>query len=176
MKFSETKLSGAFIIDPEPRGDHRGFFARMYCANEFAEHGLATHMVQSNLSRSANQYTLRGMHYQIDGAEEAKLVRCTAGVILDTIIDIRPESPTFKQYVQVELTEDNMRMLYVPPGFAHGFITLRDNCDIFYQVSNFYAPGRERGIRWNDPTFGIEWPSDSPVMSDKDQAYPDFSV
>lgn len=174
MKFSETKLRGAFVIDPEPHGDHRGFFARMYCANEFAAHGLATHMVQSNLSRSALKHTLRGMHYQVDGAEEAKLVRCTQGAILDTIVDVRPDSATFKQYVQVELTEDNMRMLYVPPGFAHGFITLRDNCDIFYQVSNFYAPGRERGIRWNDPAIGIDWPTDAPVMSDKDKAYPDF--
>ena len=175
MKFSETKLAGAFVIEPEPHGDHRGFFARMYCANEFAAHGLATHMVQSNLSRSALKHTLRGMHYQVDGAEEAKLVRCTQGAILDTIVDVRPGSPTFKQYVQVELTEDNMRMLYVPPGFAHGFITLRDNCDIFYQVSNFYAPGRERGIRWNDPSIGITWPTDAPVMSDKDKAYPDFA-
>ncbi len=175
MKFSETKLRGAFVIEPEPHGDHRGFFARMYCANEFAAHGLATHMVQSNLSRSALKHTLRGMHYQVDGAEEAKLVRCTQGAILDTIVDVRPDSSTFKQYVQVELTEDNMRMLYVPPGFAHGFITLRDNCDIFYQVSNFYAPGRERGIRWNDPSIGIDWPTDAPVMSDKDKAYPDFA-
>lgn len=174
MKFTETKLKGAFIIELEPFIDLRGSFARTFCANEFAAHGLNTNMPQSNLSISKPKYTLRGMHYQIDGAEEAKLLRCQKGAILDTIIDIRQDSETFGQYIQVELTDSNNTMLYVPEGFAHGFITLEENCEVFYQVSEFYTPGKEKGIRWNDPMFNISWPTDDPVLSEKDANHPNF--
>jgi dTDP-4-dehydrorhamnose 3,5-epimerase len=174
MIFTETKLKGAFIIDLQKREDERGFFARTYCANEFAKHGLRTNMPQSNMSLSNIKHTLRGMHYQIDGAEEAKLIRCTKGVILDVIIDIRKTSPTYCQHIAVELTEENHRMLYVPEGFAHGFITLVDHVEVAYQVSQFYTPGKERGIRWNDPLFAIEWPTLKPVISEKDAEHPDF--
>jgi dTDP-4-dehydrorhamnose 3,5-epimerase len=174
MIFTETKLKGAFIIDLEKREDERGFFARTFCAEEFKKHGLNTYMPQSNMSLSKYKNTIRGMHYQIDGAEEAKLIRCTKGAILDVIIDIRKDSPTYCQYISVELTEKNYRMLYVPEGFAHGFCTLVDNVEVSYQVSQFYTPGKEKGIRWNDPTFGINWPTDNPILSEKDATHPDF--
>ena len=174
MVFTETELKGAFIIDLEKRVDERGFFARTYCADEFAKHGLSTSMPQSNMSLSKSKYTLRGMHYQIDGAEEAKLIRCTKGKILDVIIDIRKNSPTYCQHIAVELSSENYRMLYVPEGFAHGFITLKDDVEVDYQVSQFYTPGKERGIRWNDPLFGIKWPTEKPVISEKDATHPDF--
>lgn len=174
MKFTETKLKGAFIIELEPFVDLRGSFARTFCANEFAAHGLNTVMPQSNLSISKPKYTLRGMHYQVDGAEEAKLLRCQKGAIIDTIIDIRKDSPTYCEYLQVELTDKNNTMLYVPEGFAHGFITLEEDCEVFYQVSEFYTPGKEKGIRWNDPLFNITWPTNEPVLSDKDAAHPDY--
>ena len=176
MIFTETKLKGAFIIDLEKRTDDRGFFARTYCAEEFAKHGLSTSMPQSNMSLSKFKNTLRGMHYQIDGAEEAKLIRCTRGSILDVIIDIRKKSETYCQYFSVELTDENHRMLYVPEGFAHGFITLSDNVEVSYQVSQFYTPGKEKGIRWNDPLFNIQWPIDQPILSEKDAIHPDFEV
>ena len=174
MKFTETKLKGAFIIELEPFVDLRGSFARTFCAKEFAAHGLNSVMPQSNLSISQPKYTLRGMHFQQDGAEEAKLMRCQKGAILDTIIDIRKDSETYCQHIQVELTDNNNTMLYVPEGFAHGFITLEENCEIFYQVSEFYSPGKESGIRWDDPMFDIEWPSSNPVLSEKDTEQPDF--
>ncbi|MFC1735406.1 dTDP-4-dehydrorhamnose 3,5-epimerase [Candidatus Hydrogenedentota bacterium] len=176
MKFLETELKGAYTIALEPIHDHRGSFARGFCAQEFREHGLCDSMVQSNLSVSTRKHTLRGMHYQVDGAEEAKLVRCFRGSILDVIIDLRKGSNTFGQHIGVELTESNGNMLYVPEGFAHGFISLEDDCHVFYQVSNFYAPGKEKGIRWNDPFFNIEWPTDKPVLSDKDANHSDFHV
>ena len=174
MKFSETKLKGAFIIELDSFKDLRGSFARTFCAKEFLEHGLNSNMVQSNLSISHPKYTLRGMHFQMDGAEESKLMRCQKGAILDTIIDIRKDSPTYCQHIQVELTDKNHTMLYVPEGFAHGFITLEENCEVFYQVSEFYSPGKESGIRWNDPLFGIVWPTNSPVLSEKDAAHHDY--
>ena len=174
MIFTETALPGAMMIDIEARRDDRGFFARTFCAAEFQKMGLKHAMVQSNLSKSQKQFTLRGMHYQVNGAEEAKLVRCTRGKILDVIIDIRPASPTYCRHVAVELSEENYRMLYVPEGFAHGFITLQNDCDVFYQVSAFYTPASERGIRWNDPYFSIPWPTDSPIVSEKDNNHPDF--
>jgi dTDP-4-dehydrorhamnose 3,5-epimerase len=164
MIFTETKLKGAFIIDLQKREDERGFFARTYCADEFSKHGLSTHMPQSNMSLSKQKHTLRGMHFQIDGAEEAKLIRCTRGSILDVIIDIRKNSPTYCEHI----------MLYVPEGFAHGFITLVDNVEVAYQVSQFYTPGKERGIRWNDPLFGIQWPTQQPIISEKDAIHPNF--
>ena len=174
MIFTETKLKGAFIIDLQKREDERGFFARTYCADEFSKHGLSTHMPQSNMSLSKQKHTLRGMHFQVDGAEEAKLIRCTTGSILDVIIDIRKSSPTYSEHISVELTDENHRMLYVPEGFAHGFITLVDHVEVAYQVSQFYTPGKERGIRWNDPLFGIKWPTQQPIISEKDAVHPDF--
>jgi dTDP-4-dehydrorhamnose 3,5-epimerase len=174
MIFTKTILEGAYIIDLEKREDPRGFFARTFCANEFAQHGLNQTMYQGNMSLSRPKFTLRGMHYQIDGAEEAKLIRCTKGSILDVIIDIRPNSNTYCQHIAVELTQENYRQLYVPEGFAHGFITLEENCEVSYLVSQFYTPGKERGIRWNDPLFGISWPSSDPIISEKDAVHPDF--
>lgn len=174
MIFTETKLAGAFILDLEKRGDHRGFFARTFCAKEFEEHGLRTTFVQANMSKSLEKHTLRGMHYQVDGAEEAKLIRCTKGRILDVIIDIRPDSVTYCEHIAVELSADNFKQLYVPEGFAHGFLTLEEDIEVTYLVSQFYAPGKEKGIRWNDSLFGIDWPVDSPTLSEKDAAHGDF--
>lgn len=174
MIFHETSLQGAFTIDLKKIEDDRGFFARTFCINEFQEHGLNTQFVQANMSLSLEKYTLRGMHYQTEGAEEAKLVRCTKGSVLDVIIDIRRDSETYCQYISVELTESNCRMLYVPEGFAHGFITLEDNIEVAYMVSNFYTPGKEKGIRWNDPLFRIDWPTNSPLLSPKDASHPNY--
>ena len=174
MKFTETKLKGAFIIESTPFVDHRGSFRRTFCANEFEEHGLHTHLVQTNLSISGPIHTLRGMHYQVEGAEEAKLVRCVKGRIWDSIIDLRKDSQTYLSHISVELTDSNETMLYVPEGFAHGFLTLEDDCHVTYQVSQFYTPGKEQGIRWNDPLFNIVWPTDAPVLSEKDSALQDY--
>ncbi|HTL80356.1 MAG TPA: dTDP-4-dehydrorhamnose 3,5-epimerase [Bacteroidia bacterium] len=174
MIFEETGFEGAYIVRPELRADDRGFFTRTFCADEFAKQGLREVMVQSNLSRSLRKFTLRGMHFQVNGAEEAKLVRCTRGRILDVIIDIRKKSKTYCKHLTQELSEENALALYVPEGFAHGFMTLEDNCDVFYQVSNRYTPGSERGIRWNDPLFGIDWPCTQPHISGKDASHPDF--
>ncbi len=174
MIFVETMLKGAFIIEIEKREDHRGFFARSWCQREFTEHGLNPHPVQTNVSFSKKKGTLRGMHYQISPYEESKLVRCTRGAIYDVIIDLRPDSPTYRKWVGVELTPDSYRMLYVPEKFAHGFQTLEDDTEVTYQVTQFYTPGSERGIRWNDPVFNIQWPLDVQVISDKDRDCPDY--
>jgi len=175
MIFTETKLAGAFILDLEKRGDHRGFFARTFCAKEFEEHGLRTSFVQANMSKSLEKHTLRGMHYQVDGAEEAKLIRCTKGRILDVIIDLRRDSPTYCEHIAVELTAENFKQLYVPEGFAHGFLTLEEDIEVTYLVSEFYTPGKEKGVRWNDPAFKIDWPVDSPILSEKDAEHPDYT-
>ena len=172
--FRETKLKGAFIIEPERTEDERGFFARTFCQEEVKAHGLNPRVVQCNISFNKKRGTLRGMHYQVAPCEEAKLVRCTSGAIYDVIIDLRPDSSTLKQWIAVELTADNRRMLYIPEGFAHGFQTLEDNTEVFYQMSEFYHPECARGIRWNDPVFGIEWAVDELILSDKDRAYKDF--
>ena len=174
MKFSETALKGAFIIDIDRREDARGFFARTYCTHEFAAHGLPEHMVQTNMSLTRNQGTLRGMHYQVHPNAEDKLVRCMQGAIWDAIVDIRPESPTYCQSIGVELSDNNGRMLLVPKGFAHGFLTLSDNAAVTYQVSAFYTPGAERGARHDDPSFGLQWPTPVLDLSDKDRHWPDF--
>lgn len=174
MKFTPTKLESAFIIDLERREDSRGWFARTYCAREFEAHGLPTHMVQTNMSLTRKAGTLRGMHYQMAPDAEDKLVRCVQGRIWDAIVDIRPQSPTYCQWIGVELSEENGRMLLVPKGFAHGFVTLSDDAAVTYQVSAFYSPQSERGARWNDPAFGIEWPVDVLDLSDKDRNWPDF--
>ena len=174
MKFTEAPLAGAYVVEPEPFRDHRGAFMRVFCDAEFSRLGLATHMVQSNLSITSSSGVIRGMHYQTDGSEEDKLVSCVKGAILDVIIDVRRDSATFGRHFKIELSENNHHMLYVPRGCAHGFLTLADDSRVFYQVSNAYNSARERGIRWNDPFFAVEWPIDNPVTSDKDARYPDF--
>jgi dTDP-4-dehydrorhamnose 3,5-epimerase len=173
--FFETKLKGAFIIAPEKLEDERGFFARSWCEREFAAHGLNARLVQCDISLSKKKGTLRGMHYQLSPFEEAKLVRCTRGSIYDVIIDLRPESPTFKQHIGLILTGENHKMLYVPEGFAHGFLTSEDNSEVFYQMSEFYSREHARGVRWNDPAFGISWPLVPTTMSDKDRSCSDFA-
>lgn len=175
MIFKETSLKGAFIIEPELKEDERGFFARTWCQREFMDHGLNTSLVQCNISFNRIKGTLRGMHFQRPPYEEAKLVRCTMGKIYDVIIDLRPDSATFKKWFALELSDDNRTMLYIPEGFAHGFITLTDNTEVFYQMSQFYHPEYADGVRWNDPAFNINWPIDVKVISDKDKGFPDFS-
>ena len=175
MIFSRTSLEGAYVIEIEPREDERGFFARAWCLREFAEHGLSSELVQASIAWSRRKGTLRGLHFQHPPHAETKVVRCTRGAIYDVIVDLRPSSPTHRQWLGVELTAENRRMLYVPEGFAHGYQTLADDTEIFYQVSAFYAPEAEGGVRWDDPSFGIEWPdSESPLLSDKDRAWPDY--
>ena len=176
MKFSPTALAGACIIDIEPVPDERGFFARGWCREEFARHGLNPDLAQCSISFNKKRGTLRGMHYQAKPHEETKVVRCTRGAIYDVIVDLRPESPTFRKWIAVELSADNRRMLYVPPGFAHGFQSLVDDTEVFYQISTFYHPGSVRGVRWDDPAFGIEWPVMERVISNKDRQYPDFAA
>jgi dTDP-4-dehydrorhamnose 3,5-epimerase len=175
MIYKETKLKGAFIIELEKIKDERGFFARSWCANEFKSRGLDSFFVQSNISFNKKKDTIRGMHYQIAPFEETKLIRCNKGAIYDVIIDLRPDSATYKQWIAVELTEYNYRILYVPKGFAHGYQTLVDNTEVFYQVSQFYSPEHERGIRWNDPAFNIKWQgTGEKIISEKDRNWPDF--
>jgi dTDP-4-dehydrorhamnose 3,5-epimerase len=175
MIFRETKLKGAYVVDIEKLEDERGFFARSWCQKEFEAHGLNPRLVQCNISFNARKGTMRGMHYQTQPFEEAKLIRCTRGAIHDVIVDIRPDSPTFREYVGILLTADNRRMLYAPEGFAHGFLTLDDNTEVFYQMSEFYAPECAKGFRWNDPAFRIAWPEVVQVISERDRAYPDFT-
>ncbi len=175
MIFNPTKLKGAYLIELEKREDERGFFARSWCQREFEAHGLNPRLVQCNISFNKKKGTLRGMHYQAPPYQEAKLIRCTAGAIYDVIIDLRQNSETYKEWIAVELTAENRKMLYVPEGFAHGFQTLMDNTEVFYQMSEFYIPPYSRGIRWNDPQFKIIWPeAEERVISLKDQTYPDF--
>jgi dTDP-4-dehydrorhamnose 3,5-epimerase len=175
MIFTETKLKGAFIVEIETIGDARGFFARAWCENEFEAHGLNVCWVQANIAFSKQKGTLRGLHYQIAPYEEAKLMRCTRGAIYDVIVDLRPESPTYLQWLGVELTADNHKALYVPEGCAHGYQTLMDDTETFYPVSQFYSPGFEHGVRWDDPAFGIEWPeTEEWIISAKDRSWPDY--
>jgi dTDP-4-dehydrorhamnose 3,5-epimerase len=175
VTFTETEVAGAFVIDLETRSDERGFFARTFCRREFEEHGLNPEIAQSNLSLSASAGTLRGMHLQLPPHEEAKLVRCTSGALYDVALDLRPESPSYLRWVGVELTAENRRMLYVPEGCAHGFQTLLPDTEAFYQVSAAYAPEAERGFRWDDVAFGIEWPDAAErTISEKDEQWPDY--
>ena len=176
MIFTGTKLKNAYIIEPERLEDYRGFFARTFCTREFNTYGINSKFVQCNISFNISKGTLRGMHYQSKPHEEAKLVRCTMGAIYDVVIDLRPESNTFREWVSIELTSENRKMVYIPEGFAHGFLTLEDNTEVFYQMSEFYAPESSRGVRWNDPAFNILWPADVNVISEKDKTYPDFKV
>ena len=175
MIFNETKLKGAYIVEIDPVEDERGFFARSFCAKEFEKHGLNPHIAQCNISYNEKKGTLRGMHYQVAPNEESKLVRCTMGAIHDVIIDLRQDSPTFKQWIAVELTKENRRMLYVPEGFAHGFQTLEDHTEVLYQMSEFHHPECTEGVRWDDPTFGMKWPMVPTLMTDKDRTYLNFS-
>jgi dTDP-4-dehydrorhamnose 3,5-epimerase len=171
MIFTETKLKGAYIIDLERRPDERGFFARAFCQDEFRDHGLKPVIAQANLASNAKKGTVRGMHFQYPPAAESKLVRCTRGAILDIIVDLRPESPTYLEHIEVELNEDNMTALYVPERFAHGYQAMRDNTDTSYQVGEFYTPNAEGGLRHDDPQLGLKWPLPVSVISPKDQAF-----
>ena len=175
MIFTETMLKGAFLIDVEPHEDERGFFARTFCVDEFQAHGLNARMVQCSISFNKARGTLRGMHWQTAPQAEAKLVRVTRGAIFDAIIDLRPASPTFKQHFVCELTASNHRTLYVPEGCAHGFQTMEDDTEVFYQMSAVFAPALARGVRWDDPAFGIQWP-DVPrrILNPRDASYPNF--
>jgi dTDP-4-dehydrorhamnose 3,5-epimerase len=174
MKFTETSLKGAFVIELEKRGDDRGFFARYFCAREYEQHGLDHRIIQINNSLSKYRGTLRGMHYQLAPKAEDKVVRCIRGALLDVIIDLRPDSPTFKRHFKIELTAENRSMLYVPKGFAHGFMTLAEDTEALYLATEFYSPEHERGVRWNDPQFGIDWPITPVIISDKDRSQADF--
>jgi dTDP-4-dehydrorhamnose 3,5-epimerase len=176
MIFTETKLKGAFIVDVELLADQRGAFARTFCAQEFEQHGLKPTVAQCNLSFNHKAGTIRGMHYQIPPAAETKLVRCTKGAIYDVIVDLRPASPTYRQYIGVELSADNRRALYVPELFAHGYQALTDGAEVVYQVGEFYTPGYERGLRYDDPAFGISWPLPVTVISEKDASWPLFET
>jgi len=175
MIFTETKLPGAFVIDLEQLEDERGFFARSWSEVEFADRGLNPRSVETNISFNRNAGTLRGMHFQIAPHAQPKLVRCTAGAIYDVIIDLRPESVTFRQWIAVELTAANRRQLYIPEGFAHGFQTLVDSTEVLYQMSAPYVAESARGVRWNDPAFGIDWPAAERIIIARDQTYPDFN-
>lgn len=174
MIFTETELPGAYLIDIEAREDERGFNARLWCAREFAELGLETCVVQANTIFNRRRGTLRGLHYQSPPHAEAKLFRCLRGAIYDVIVDLRPESPTYRRWLGVELDAASRRMLYVPPRFAQGFVTLEDSTEVTYQVSEYYAPDYERGIRYDDPAFCISWPTEAAVISPKDRSWPDF--
>jgi dTDP-4-dehydrorhamnose 3,5-epimerase len=176
MIFNELPLKGAFIIEAERLEDERGFFARTFCRREFLAHGLKADLAQASISFNRKKGTLRGMHLQTAPFEEVKLVRCTMGAIHDVIIDLRIASATFGKYASVDLSSENRRMLYVPEGFAHGFITLVDNTEILYEISQFYSPAYAVGVRWNDPQFAIQWPIEVEVMSDKDRNLPDFHL
>ena len=175
MKFIETSLSGVFIIEIEPIEDERGFFARSWCQQEFKEHGLSTKIVQCGISFNKKRGTVRGMHYQNKPYEEVKLVRCTKGSIYDVVVDLRVNSPTFKHHLSIELSDLNHKILYIPKGLAHGFQTLKDCTEVFYQMSEFFSQGNAKGIRWNDFSFSIQWPLAVTSISDKDKSYKDFA-
>ena len=174
MRFLETPVQGVRLIELEKRGDARGFFARMFCEREFAEAGLESRFVQMNNSLTGRKGTLRGLHYQLQPAAEVKVVRCVRGALWDVVLDLRPDSPSFGKWFGAELSAENRRMMYVPRGFAHAFLTLTDDVEAIYLVSAFYSPEDERGVRWNDPRFGIEWPMRPVEISDKDARWPDF--
>jgi dTDP-4-dehydrorhamnose 3,5-epimerase len=175
MVFTGTKLKGAFVLELEPKEDERGFFARTFCVDEFQANKLNARVVQCSVSFNKRRGTLRGMHWQDVPQAESKLVRVTRGAIYDVILDLRADSPTFKQWFAAELTAENRRSLYVPEGFAHGFQTLEDNTEVFYQMSAPFVPGLARGVRWDDPAFGIEWPHvERRILNERDATYPDF--
>lgn len=172
MRFTETALPGTWIIDLEPVQDERGFFARTWCREEFEQHGLTAEFTQCNISFNPRKATLRGMHYQIAPYEEVKLVRCTAGGIYDVIVDLRPQSPTFKHWLAIELNAGNRKMVYVPQGVAHGFQTLTDSTEVSYQMAGNYRPEYATGVRWDDPALAIAWPYAEPILSERDRSFP----
>jgi len=174
MIFRETKLPGAFAIDLEPKTDERGCFVRTWCQHEFAAHGLNTKLARCSVSFNTRKGTLRGMHYQLAPHAETKLVRCTRGAIYDVIVDLRPQSPKFKDSFGIVLTAEKRDMLYVPEGCAHGFLTLEEGAEVFYQISEFQSPESARGVRFDDPAFGIAWPEKVEVISERDRNYPNF--
>src|SRR5882672_1158554 len=177
MRFRETPLPGAFVVEVEPHADARGFFARTWCAREFAAHGLEANLVQASMSRNARRGTVRGMHVQLPPSQEAKLVRCTRGAIHDVIIDLRPDSPTFLSPFGIELSAASSNALFIPPQFLHGFQTLADDSEVLYQMTDFFAPDLVFGVRWDDPAFGIHWPSTEGItILPRDAEYPDFNV
>jgi dTDP-4-dehydrorhamnose 3,5-epimerase len=176
MTFVETKLGGVFEVDLELNSDERGFFARSWCEREFANQGLESKLVQCNISLNRRKNTLRGIHYQAAPFAETKLVRCTAGAVYDVVLDLRRESPSFKQWFGVALSAENRKAIYIPEGCGHGFLTLTDDAEIMYQMSEFYHPEAARGVRWNDPSFQIQWPGNVEVISERDRTYPDFEV
>ncbi|NLB78022.1 MAG: dTDP-4-dehydrorhamnose 3,5-epimerase [Clostridiaceae bacterium] len=171
MIFQETELQGVFLINIEKKQDERGFFARSWCASEFTERNLDSKLVQSNISHNSKKGTIRGLHYQSSPFEESKLVSCTKGELFDVVVDIRPDSPTFCKWISVVLSSSEYNMIYIPGGYAHGFQTLEDNTDVFYQMSEFFFPECSRGYRWNDPAFGIKWPLPCSIISDRDKSY-----
>ncbi len=174
MEFTQTKLPGVFLVGLERREDDRGFFARAWCQNEAAKRGLNMRFVQSNVAFSRKRGTLRGMHYQEAPHAEVKLVRCTAGAVLDVLVDLRPDSPTHRQWVSAELSAANRMALYAPEGVAHGYLTLADQCEIVYETTAFFAPDAAKGVRFDDPAFGIAWPFAGTVISDRDRTWPDY--
>ena len=176
MLFRSTELQGAYVIELQRFEDPRGFFGRSFCRKEFMDHGLNPCVEQCNVSFNKRRGTLRGMHYQAAPYQEAKLVRCTRGAIFDAIIDLRRESPTFKRHFSLTLSEQNLLMLYIPEGFAHGFQTLEDDTEVFYQMSESFHPESARGVRWDDPAFGIEWPAAERILNDRDRNYGDFAI
>jgi dTDP-4-dehydrorhamnose 3,5-epimerase len=173
--FKPTDLPGAYVIEPDRRSDVRGHFARTYCEKEYADHGLEPHISQCSVSFNLHKGTLRGMHYQAAPFDEVKVVRCDRGSIYDVIIDLRPNSPAFKKWFGVQLDEENGTILYIPKGFAHGFQTLADNTEVFYQMSQVFSAQHARGVRWNDPAFSIAWPDAERIILDRDRNYPDFA-
>ena len=175
MRFDATSLDGVRVVDLEPKGDARGFFARAFCADELAAAGLETAVAQANLSWNAARGTLRGLHYQLPPAAETKLVRCTRGAVWDAVVDLRPDSPTFRRWEGFEISAENRRAVYVPRGCAHGYLTLTDDAEVLYFVSAPYSPELERGVRWDDPAFAIDWPVAPTVVSDRDRSHPDFA-
>ena len=175
MTFTPTPLAGAYVLELDRREDERGFFARAFCQREFAERGLNPRIAQCNVSFNAKRGTLRGMHYQAAPHEEAKVVRCTQGAVWDVIVDLRLASPTFKRWHGVELSAENRRALYIPEGLGHGFQTLSDDAEVLYLMSEFYHPDSARGVRWDDPAFGIAWPLPSPRVSERDRGFPRFT-
>jgi dTDP-4-dehydrorhamnose 3,5-epimerase len=176
MQFIATALKDSYVLELEVREDSRGFFARSFCAREFEQHGLKPFVAQANVSFNYKKGTLRGMHFQIPPSTETKLIRCTRGAIYDVIIDLRPDSPSYLKHIGVELSDANRKSLYVPEMFAHGYLTLTHESEVTYQVGEFYAPGCERGIRYDDSTFGIVWPMAIEVISDKDRQWPPYAV
>jgi dTDP-4-dehydrorhamnose 3,5-epimerase len=175
MIFQETKLPGAYVIEPERITDHRGFFGRIWCKNELKQKGLKAELAQSNVGFSYRKGTLRGLHFQEAPHAEVKIVRCTKGKLFDVIVDLRPESPSYKHWFGVELSEENRKMIYAPEGFAQGYITLADNTEMYYHTSEFYNPGSAFGVRYNDPEFGIVWPTEIVIISEQDKKWSDYS-